>query len=187
MTLTKTKKVIPAPKRLQKFGQQERSLLSSEDEGLITPITLIFEPERDLNGQNHPERFTRPVNFDKSKLAANSLPEMSLQGTWLMPGCNRKISWEEWEYIKLSNDFEQRQRRGVFTLIKGIPSVSPTDTLEDYEEADAIEIIRNTYDLDMLELEAGRERRMGVIKAARSQIQSLNNEMRKSISLASDE
>ena len=138
-------------------------------------MELIYRPELKSDRENHPIRFVRPKN--NLETAAQSHPELMLQGTWIEPGRNN-ISLEEWDYITENPLGKQYFAKGIFQLIES-EADKETGTLEDYSDANALTLVEHTYDVEVLELELNRERRGEIVAAIRKRINWLEQEFKR--------
>lgn len=148
--------------------------------------TIIFDPK--LNPHNpripygisveaitSPIRFSRPINRGGTK--KTSLDAVETRGSWILPGTNLELPDEDYEYIIRHPLGLQLVNCGAFRVVS--PTLEegkfPTETTLDYIEKDALDLIRNSSDIDWLERSEKREGRPAISRAIAEQIKNIKS------------
>lgn len=152
------------------------------------PKNLIYNPSAassshissavPIEAYSSPIRFPRSLNRGGGRTSAktNTLEPVETKGAWIYPGSNLNIPDEEYEYITKHPIGQQLISRGALRVIEAKLEEGKlaTGLTQDYTEPDAMELIRNSYDLDWMERSARREDRPVIAKALSERIKGLS-------------
>lgn len=151
-----------------------------ENTMIASHYQLIYDPQRSKSMGMQSLRFPRPGDVSGSP---SGVSIQTIQGTWIHPGRN-KISAAEWDFILTFPETQEHLKSNVFKLITSNRQPR-AETLANFSEADAIELVEYTYDREALEIELAQEKRTSVLKAIRRQLQRIEERTsNRSISLA---
>lgn len=142
------------------------------------PKTLIYEPRLDpfrpisavstpVEATSSPIRFPRPLNRGITTKKPGTLETVETKGDWLNPGTNLNISDEDYEFISKHWFGVQLINSGALKTVEPVleEGAIATGTTRDYSEKDALELVRNSNDLEWLELSERKEERPVITKA----------------------
>ena len=150
------------------------------------PRSLIYDPRFSpsaprvpisvpIEAASSPIRFPRALNRGMKK--TTTLDAVETKGIWILPGTNIDVPDEDYEYISRHPVGSEMLARGALKVI--LPSIEEgkvaTETTRDYSEPDALELIRNSSDLDWLERSERKEDRPTVYKVLVEQIKSIKS------------
>jgi len=134
------------------------------------PKTLIYDPKNDqLRPQNTVmapvEAYSSPIRFPRTlsrgTARKGSLETVETKGGWIHPGTNLNITDDDYEYIGKHPVGSELIARGSLRVVE--PTLAEgqtiTETTRDYSEKDAIDLIRNSNDLDWLQQSERKEER----------------------------
>lgn len=146
------------------------------------PKTLIYDPRHDsLRPQNSLmlpiEAVSSPIRFPRilsrgGGRKSGTLDAVEIKGDWIHPGTNLNVPDEDFEHISKHPVGSELIARGALVLVE--PSIEegqiPTETTRDYSEKNALELIRNSNDLEWLEQSERKEERPVITKALTKRI-----------------
>lgn len=154
--------------------------------------TLIYNPSNAIpfnvssgvpvEAYSSPIRFPRAISRGSGRATGKgTLEPVETKGMWLYPGTNTGIPDEEFDYISRHPVGGQLISRGALKLVepKLEEGKTPTNTTSDYAEPDALDLIRNSYDLSWLELSSRREDRPRVSSVLIDRIKALSTDARR--------
>lgn len=142
-------------------------------------VSVILDPSRDK--RDGPYRF--PVagpgapKGAKGNDAVNADLELSeASKVALTPGHNL-LAWEQYAAIRQNAAFQRCVKRGVVQVILPTVNGKTTKTTADYAPEDVEEIIRESVDVDFLNLSANTDKREGVPEMCLARVKEIEEEI----------
>lgn len=148
------------------------------------PKTLIYDPKLSplipqssvyvpVESISSPVRFARTITRPGKKTTA--LDAVETKGFWIVPGANFDIPDEDYEHISKHPVGSALLSSGSLKVITPILEEGQpfTETTKDYSEPNALELVRNSSDLEWLERSEKREDRPAVSKLLIERVKSL--------------
>lgn len=148
------------------------------------PKTLIYDPKLDylrprttvaapVEATSSPIRFPRVLSRGAGR--KGTLDTVETKGGWIHPGTNLNFPDEDFEHLSKHPVGSDLLTTGALKVVE--PSIKEgeiaTETTRDYSEKDALELIRNSSDLEWLERSERKEERPVILKALIEQSKAL--------------
>lgn len=150
------------------------------------PKTIIYDPKLSpliprssvyvpVEAISSPIRFARTIVRPGKKTTA--LDAVETRGFWIVPGTNFDIPDEDYDHICKHPTGSALLSSGAIKVI--LPTLEEgqpfTETTKDYSELNALDLVRNSSDLEWLERSEKKEDRPAVLKVLIEQVKSIKS------------